>query len=136
MAKAVQCSNYSWAKKRYTKILGKPNDDIPRSQVYWEWAFEDKLIRVSIQYVRHTWRLYVTYVQENEQIYQRIDYERFYWYDLDPDSDWFQEKLVFKYIFEYLHCATMNEQYENLQQMSENGDYELAVLLAKSNNLL
>ena len=132
MAKTVHCSNYSWAKKRYTKILGTPHTTINRRNIEWKWAFGERVIIVSIYVTSRSWRLYTSYVVNNES----IDFERFYWYDLDPDSDWFQEKLVFKYMFEYMHWATMDEQYNNLQQMSENGDHELAVLLAKSNNLL
>jgi hypothetical protein len=128
-------SKYTWAKKAFTDLLGPAHSASPRKYTRWMWEHSGSIVEVEIRYNCGSFNTWTVYVCKSKQE-GLIDFERFRWYELSVRLGYNGVKHIFSALFEYMTWATNNDQYQNLKALCEQGDYELAIMLAKTNELL
>lgn len=119
---------YTWAKKHFSALLGK-GTIIPHQSI--RWTFGD--VEVAVQYYKgKQWHVYVTLTEECNSEFgkykQCVHHERLYAYHFNYNVYQGHENM-FGYLFNYL-----NE--PKLEQLAKSGEWEMALLIAKGQNII
>lgn len=119
---------YTWAKKHFSSLLGK-GVVVPHQSI--TWTFGD--VEVAVRYGKNrSWRMYVQLTEETDsscgKYRQAVEFEGFYAYHFGY-TIYKGHEMLFGAMFKYLGE-------EKLEQLSMSGEWEMALLIAKGQNII